>query len=91
MFNTQEEVKEYLIMIGCEDTTVFECSDYCTAFIGTDLSTGRAIYEYDLMIKHLMNREGMSQDEAIEWIDYNTLGALPSIPNAPIILRKSFF
>ena len=34
-----------------------------------------AVYSWDLMIKVLMERDGMSDEEAMEYIDFNCLGA----------------
>lgn len=34
-----------------------------------------AVYSWELMIKILMERDGMSDEEAMEYIDYNCLGA----------------
>ena len=49
---------------------------YNTALIGVS-HNNRAIYDYDLMVKCLMKEEEFSEEEAWEWIDYNTLRALP--------------
>ena len=34
-----------------------------------------ACYDIKKCIEILMNRDGMSQPEAVEWFEYNTLGA----------------
>lgn len=34
-----------------------------------------AVYSWELMLKILMERDGMSDEEAMEYIDYNCLGA----------------
>ncbi len=33
-----------------------------------------------------MLKEGWSYEEAVEWIDYNTIRALPYYPDGPIVL-----
>lgn len=49
----QEELKEFLSNFGYEETVVFEDPSYDTACVGlTD--DGRAVYDYDKMIEHLM-------------------------------------
>ena len=35
---------------------------------------GLLIYDYDKTIKIFMERDGMTTEEAIEWIDYNVMG-----------------
>jgi hypothetical protein len=34
-----------------------------------------AVYSWELMVKILMERDGMSDEEAMEYIEYNCLGA----------------
>ena len=51
----------------------FEGLDY--AIIGTD-HNGLLVYDFDRMIDIFTTEQGMTQDEAIEWIDYNVLGVM---------------
>ena len=45
------------------------------------------MYDYDKMVAWLMEQEGWSADEAMEWIEFNTIGALPSAGEAgPIVM-----
>tara|TARA_R110000765_G_scaffold286672_1_gene383109 strand:+ start:316 stop:582 length:267 start_codon:yes stop_codon:yes gene_type:complete len=41
--------------------------------IAGESDCGRLIYDYNRMLR-IFIRQGMSQDEAIEWIDYNVMG-----------------
>ena len=43
-------------------------------------------YSYIIWIKMLMNRDGMSEDEAVEYFDYNVDGLILG-DNQPIIIR----
>ena len=81
-----ETLAERIADAGYEDVVIFSDYDYETAFIGIS-SDNRAVYDYDLMIEYLIDK-GMTEDEAIEWIDYNTVRALPYVPDSPIILYK---
>ena len=59
---------------------------YDDALIGVS-HDGRAIYDYNLMIDWLMSKENWSDDEAVEWIEYNTIRALPYMgEGAPIVM-----
>lgn len=70
---------------GCEDAVVFESPDYAKALVGYT-SEGKAVYAYSAMVACLIE-EGMTHDDAVEFIDYNTLRALPYAgENAPIIM-----
>ena len=47
----------------------------------------RAVYDYEKMAEWLVVNEDFSYEEAVEWIDYNTLRALPyGGPDAPIVV-----
>lgn len=71
---------------GYEDTIVFENPDYASAFIGVS-ADGRAIYDYNKMVDYLMQTDGMSYDDAVEFIDYNVVGF--GGKNMPIILEMT--
>lgn len=58
------------------DAVVFNNHAYDNSIIGTTFD-GRAIYEFNKMVQELMNDEGWTEEEAIEWIEYNTIRALP--------------
>lgn len=81
------ERRDLLTEIGLENSIVFENPDYDSAIIGYDDNTGRIIYDYDKMIEHLMGADGMTYEEAMEFIEYNTLRAIPYYPNGPIVMR----
>ena len=48
-----------------------------------------AVYDYDLMVKELAEREGISDFDAEDFIDYNTIRAIPyfNVENKPIIVH----
>ena len=81
-----EELKERLIDLGYEDSIVLENPDYTSAVVGVD-SNGRVIYDFNLMVDHLVKKDGISSEEAIEFIEYNTMRALPYTgEKCPIIM-----
>lgn len=70
-----------------KDAVVFDNYAYDNSIIGTTLD-GRVIYSYESMIEELMNDEGYDELAAIEWIDYNTIRALPYAgEKAPIVIH----
>ena len=42
--------------------------------IAGESDCGRLIYDYNKTVKVFIDRDGMTQDEAIEWVDYNVMG-----------------
>lgn len=80
--------REQLCDAGCEEAIVFDNPDYDDAIIGytTDCC---AVYDYDQMVVSLMEQDGMTEEEAVDFIDYNTIRSLPYAgENAPIIMIK---
>lgn len=70
------------------DAKVFDRHAYDNSIIGTTFD-GRAIYDFDKMVEELMVDEGWSEIDAIEWIEYNTLRALPyGGEKAPLVMRN---
>lgn len=79
-------VQEKLIDAGYEDVLIFSNPSYDDALIGVT-EDNRAVYDYGKMVEWLCQHDGMSEIEAVEWIDYNTIRALPYAgDSAPIIM-----
>lgn len=68
----------------------FTNPSYDNAIIGIT-QDGNLVYDYEKMITYLVETEAMSEEEAIDFIGYNTLDILPNIPieNRPIILYQT--
>ena len=79
--------REILAEMGYEDVVVFDNPDFDSAIIGIS-DDNRAIYDYDKMVAHLMDVDGMEMIDAIEFIDYNTLRVypLPDMGEGPIVM-----
>lgn len=67
-----------------EETIIFSNPDYKNALIGVS-HDNRAVYDYDKMVACLMTEDGMTEEEAEEFIDYNTIGVL-GIKDSPIVV-----
>lgn len=78
--------EEKLLYAGYDSVKYFTNYSYDDALIGVS-EDGRAIYDFEKMVDWLMKEEGLSDDEAVEWIEYNTIRALPYFgEDAPIIM-----
>lgn len=87
---TINELAEKLLDNGWdEDIILLDNYDYADACIGIS-HDGRAVYDYNKMIAWLIEHEEVDNVlEAIEWIDYNTIRALPYMGEKhPIIMYK---
>ena len=80
--------EEKLLANGYEGIIYLTDFSYDTALIGVS-EDGRAVYDYDLMVEWIMETQGWSYEDAVEWIDYNTARAIPYMgPEAPVILHR---
>lgn len=77
-------LKERLIATENEDTVMIDGFDNAVLGITSD---GCLIYDYYKMVDELVQRDGMEFMEAVEYIDYNTMRALPYVKDhRPIVL-----
>ena len=67
-----------------DEVLLFRHLDYSIA-LSLD---SRAVYDYDLMIDYLMKEEKWTSEEAIEWIDFNTIRSFACYPNGPIVMKR---
>ena len=71
-----------------EDTIVFDNYAYDNSIIGIT-TEDNAIYDFDLMVEELIKDEGFSYEDAVAWIEYNTIRSLPySQEPRPIIMYR---
>ena len=79
--------EERILNAGYEDVIYLTNYSYDDALIGIS-DDNRAVYDYDKMVKWLVENEEFTEEEAIEWINYNTIRALPYMgEKAPIIMH----
>ena len=93
MFKDVKELKDLLNELGYTGTVVLENPSYLNAIIGiTD--EGALCYSYEKMIECLIEEDKMEQEDAMEFINYNTIRALPyasSMGVRPIVVYNDFF
>ena len=73
---------------GYEDVLIFENPRYDDALVGVT-EDNRAVYDFDKMVRWLRKHDGLSCEDAVEFIEYNTIRALPYYGNmAPVVLYR---
>lgn len=83
-------VRDVLCDMGAEEAVVFDNPDFDAAIIGVT-EDGRAVYDFDLMVRTMMRQDDISAEDAIEFIDYNTIRAIPYAgPNSPVIMTRVY-
>lgn len=71
------------------DAVILDNHDYDDSIVGVT-EDGRLVYDLEKMYAEFAKDEGCGIDEAVEWVEYNTLRALPYMgEKAPIILSVS--
>jgi len=79
----QDECPE-AVLIGDEKTRL----NYYYAIVGIDANNGRVVYSRYKLVTAFMS-EGMTEEEALEWISYNIDRSLPyQGEHAPIIMDE---
>ena len=79
--------EEKLLDNGYDDVPFLTDEGYDSALIAVT-DDNRAVYDYDKMVEDLCTRYGWTAEEAIEWIEYNTLRALPYFgEDAPVVIH----
>lgn len=88
MVRNERTARQILLDNGYEDVVIFENESYDSALIGVT-EDNRAVYSYEKMVQWYMEKNQCSEEDAIEWIDYNTIRALPYIgERAPIVMYE---
>ena len=66
-------------------------SPFNQAIIGSD-PDGRLVYSSNKIIRAFMSEDGMSEEEAIEYFEYNTLGTIQPMdnPDKPLFVYDEF-
>jgi hypothetical protein len=72
---TRAEINEYLESIG---ESALLADGFDEALIGFSQRINEpilAVYDYEKMVQILMDNDGLSYDDAVEYLDYNVVGA----------------
>lgn len=83
-FNMDAEKR--LLDNGYEGIKYLTDFSYDTALIGVT-NDNRAVYDFEKMVEWLVETQNWTNSEAVEWIEYNTVRALPYFgEDAPVIM-----
>ena len=82
--------REIIYDMGYDDSIVFDNPNFDEAIIGIT-EEGNVVYDYEAMVESLMKQDDMDRLEAVEFIDYNTIRAIPYSPDPkPIIMHHLY-
>ena len=85
-FNTTDEAYDWLEENGYSEKPGW--SEFAKAIIGVTTDE-RIVYSYERITECLMETDDISEEDAIEYVDYNVVGSLnPKIEESPIIIHE---
>ena len=85
-FNTNDEAYDWLEENGYSEKPGW--SEFANAIIGVTTDE-RIVYSYERITECLMETDDISEEDAIEYVDYNVVGSLnPKIEESPIIIHE---
>jgi len=64
----------YFNFLESSDPRAIRFENLDDAVVGTD-HNGYLVYDYNIMNRIFVN-QGMTEEEAVEWIDYNVIGTM---------------
>jgi hypothetical protein len=70
--------EEVLYAVGFEEALIG---------VGTQFTTPLAVYDWDACVRILMERDGMTEEEAVEYMDVNVTGAYVGA-QTPIFVQR---
>lgn len=85
--DANDEIREHLELNGYEDSLVFENPNFDRAFIGLT-HDGRVAYSFSKMIKQLAEDAQITEEQAREYIEFNTMRSLSHFPNSPVVIYE---
>lgn len=78
--------EQKLLDNGYEGVKYLTDFSYDSALIGVT-EDNRAVYDYEKMVEWLVTEQEFTEEEAADWISYNTIRALPYFgEGAPVIM-----
>ena len=84
------DVREILAEFGYENYVLFENPSYDNSIVGIT-TDGNVVYDYDKMVEELAMDDGMTLEDAADFISYNTLSIMDNVDEAsarPIIMHN---
>lgn len=71
--------------IECEETVIMPEFEEALIGITTD---NKAVYDYSKIVEVLVERDKMTTEEAVEYVDYNVLRAIPYMGEyCPVVIN----
>ena len=86
-----DHILEELAEINADAIVLEPQSTFNRAIVGSDTDS-RLVYSVTKIIRALVDEDGMDEQEALEWFEFNTLGTFSGMDNInkPIFIYDEF-
>ena len=84
---TSEHVREHLSNVFGNDLLFADGFDSAIIGVADGHDSGRVVYDYEKMIEACMKEAGMTYEDSVEWIEFNTISAYVG-RNTPIYVNR---
>ncbi len=88
-----EQLRDIIREVASDDDAILlEGDEFSDGAIGLT-NDNHVVYDYEKLIESLVKHNGWTEEEAIDWVDYNTLRSIPYMARdgkEPIILMTRF-
>jgi hypothetical protein len=82
----REALREFLAEMYGDDTVLLDGPEFDGGLVGVT-TDGRLVYSYDKLAEALCEANRWSREDAIDWIEFNTICSLPYVgPRAPVVM-----
>lgn len=83
----RKALREYLAELYGDDTVLLDGPEFDGGLVGVT-TDGRLVYSYDKLAEALCEANRWSREDAIDWIEFNTIRSLPYIgARAPVVMN----
>lgn len=83
----RKALDEFLSETYGDDVVHFDGPEFDGGIVGVT-TDGRLVYSYEKLVESLAEANGWSREDAVDWIEFNTLRSLPYIHGkAPVVMN----
>lgn len=83
----RKALDEFLSEMYGDDVVHFDGPEFDGGIVGVT-TDGRLVYSYEKLVESLAEANGWSREDAIDWVEFNTIRSLPYIgKRAPIVMN----
>ena len=87
MKRQEQKLEDNGYVLEDDDILLIDDDAYCDSLVGVT-DNGIAVYDKDIMVEEFAKHYNCSTEQALDYIEFNVVRALPYYENAPILFNK---